>query len=193
MHRLNLLRPQEKTVCLFVFFFSPERSRSFFFLLRISSQSYTEKRMTLRHFLIRVSLLLFVVMAVRLEGGREAAASESIRLQTWSHLLGFFFLRSDSNDATRRGHAMAIRKSVKQHWLCEANSQFALFSVSLYETPKLLLIYFPTIGVSSVVPMCCCYSHRPLGVSVVTQEGGGGSLAIIWSRLRWNSSLSKVL
>lgn len=82
MHRLNLLRPQEKTVCLFVFFLSGEEPIVFFLLLRISSQSYTEKRMTLRHFLIRVSLLLFVVMAVRLEGGREAAASESIRLQS---------------------------------------------------------------------------------------------------------------
>lgn len=73
--------------------------------------------MTLRHFLIRVSLLLFVVMAVRLEGGREGGGG--VRKYSSAKLITsvgvFFFLRSDSNDATRRGHAMAIRKSVKQH------------------------------------------------------------------------------
>lgn len=193
MHRLNLLRPQEKTVCLFVFF-SLRRGADRFFFFCGSALSHIQRK-EWHCDIFSSGLVCYCLLWWRWgwrEGGRRRR--QKVFVCKVDHICwGFFFLRSDSNDATRRGHAMAIRKSVKQHWLCEANSQFALFSVSLYETPKLLLIYFPTISVSSVVPMCCCYSHRPLGVSVVTQEGGGGSLAIIWSRLRWSSSLSKVL
>lgn len=71
MHRLNLLRPQERKFFL-CFFFPLERNRPFVDQLSVI---YRERMITVTFY---YGLLLFVVMAVRLEGASESICPSTL-------------------------------------------------------------------------------------------------------------------
>ena len=217
MHRLNLLRPQEKQfVCLFVwvffFFFSGKEPIVFFFFFFFffswSALSHIQRKERycdiFSSWLVCYCLLLWWWWDWRERGWRRR--HQKVFVCKLGHICWFFFFclfcfsdpiqttppDTESGDEVA---PMAIRKSVKKHWLCEANSQFALFSVSLVWDPKAVLDLFSHYRNQQYGSQRVAVTHIDHLGSVLSyrKEGWGGALAIIWSRLRWSSSLSKVL
>lgn len=71
---------------------------------------------------------------------------------------------------------MAIRQ-ISEALTYEANSQYALQCFTVRD-PE-LLVYLPVYALvhhqQQDGPICCCYLHRPLGVSIVTEKGEEGA------------------
>lgn len=161
----------------------------------ISSQSYTEKEWLLWRFITVCYCLLWWRWDWRGHQKVSVPANQVrpvfvLVLFGWRPLL---IIQSASQTPRAERSSSYGYKKISKALTHEANSQFALFSISPYETQSCLFIYFPTTyntGASTV------WSHLLLLLTLTTWGQcchiERGAHAVMWSRLRW-SSLPKVI